>query len=160
MTSPINIKGLAEARRRLLAFPDEKKRATVDLLNAWSYRVTSAATTKSPVGVTGLLAKDARHLLLHKDESVESIIGFSLPYAKYVHGVLVDGKWLGPRRHFVPYTIAPSLEAWARMHGFDTEKSKGLMVGGVDKADPFLYRTAKQMTPSLIAAFQKLGDMK
>jgi hypothetical protein len=159
MAAPIQIKGLEEAIRYLSSFPDKKKQEMTEVLNAWSYRVTTAASPKSPVGVTGRLAKDAKHVLIHKGERIESHLGFNLPYAKYVHGVNAEGKWLAPRRHFVPYAIAPSLEAWARMHGFDTSKSKGLMVWGEEKADPFLYRTAKQLTPSLIAAFQKLGGV-
>lgn len=155
----LDIKGLTEARKRLLEFPDEKKRKSVELLDRWSVRITRTGSSRSPVGVTGRLEKDAYHTLHHIGDNVQSTIGFSLPYAKYVHGVLVNGKWLGPRRHFVPYAVAPSLEAWARMHGFDTEKSKGLMVGGIDKADPFLYRAARQHTPSLIAAFQKLSEV-
>ena len=59
MAAPIKIKGLEGAIRYLSSFPGKKKQGMTEVLNAWSYRVTTAASPKSPVGVTGRLAKDA-----------------------------------------------------------------------------------------------------
>lgn len=60
--------------------------------------------------------------------------GTNVKYAKFVEGYPRP-----PRRHFVPFSIAPDLERWARRHGI--EARGGLIVGGIDSTTPFLQPT-------------------
>lgn len=55
-------------------------------------------------------------------------------YAHFVHGWQEGGRWVGPKRHFVPFSVAPGLRLWLiRKAGWDpaqVAKMRGIQVGG------------------------------
>lgn len=155
----VEVEGLDRALRFLVALPREKTQEAREFMNRYGFKIQRKAMMNAPVGVSGDLKNDVQFQLHEQGELIEGILGFNLFYAKYVHGVLVNGKWIGPRRHFVPFSVAPSLERWARYKGIDTSKRKGLMVGGEDKARPFLYEAAISEQVDMIRAFRALGGV-
>ena len=171
-------KGIEEAKRFLDKFPIEKKGEALALLNRFGYLVQGIAVGKAPVGISGRLKNDIIFQVRDQGEKVEGQLGFSVFYAKYVHGVKVGGRWLGPKRHFVPFRVAPDLERWARLKGVsaggwknqwgnnwakksgrDISKMNGMWVGGQDKANPFLHEAAESQRSAMITAFKELAEV-
>lgn len=173
-----NAKGLEEAKQFLDRFPVEKKEEAAALLNRFGYRIQGIGVTKAPVGISGRLKNDINFQVVEKGDNLEGQLGFSVFYAKYVHGVKVGGKWVGPKRHFVPFSIAPDLARWARLKGVDTgswksqwgnnwaqksgrdlSKMNGMWVGGKDKANPFLHDAAESQRSAMMTAFKRLAEV-
>lgn len=155
----INLDGMDRARNFLAAFPANRTQEVRDFLNRYGIRIQGDAMRVAPVGVSGDLKNDVQFQLTQHGEIVDAQLGFNVFYAKYVHGVQVGGRWIGPRRHFVSFRTAPSLERWARAKGIDTRRRNGLWVGGEDKARPFLYNAAIARQADMITAFRALGGV-
>lgn len=149
--------GMTEAQEFLNVLPEEMRQKARDFINVWGFKIQGDAMRVAPVGVSGDLKNDVQFQITESEGFVEGQLGFNVFYAKYVHGVLVDNKWVGPKRHFVPFRIAPSLERWARVKGFNVDNMFGMWVGGKDKARPFLYEAAMARQGDMIAAFRLLG---
>jgi hypothetical protein len=77
-------------------------------------------------------------------------VGAGVPYAKFVEG------WpTPPRRHFVPFAVAPDYRRWLYLHGVDVPKNaKGWMAGGPNSSTPFLRPAFQQNAPRMIQDVQ------
>jgi len=71
-------------------------------------------------------------------------------------GLWVRGRGGKGKRHFVPFSVAPSLKIWAQRHGITGQKF--IKVSG--KAKPFLLPALKESIPAIKAIFQsELGKV-
>lgn len=100
----------------------EQERNTA--LRAWVWRTSrllqGEAQRRAPRS-TGLLAKSIQAFLSWPT----SVVSVNVPYARFVEGYPV-----ATRRHFVSWHRHPSMERWARRHGFDTRRKDGSVSKG------------------------------
>lgn len=127
--------------------------ATVRWLTRWSNRILKDSKGRLDFNIggdtggraTGLLRRSIIYRIEKDGDRLASVIGSGLNYAKYVE--------YGTRPHFVPFSIAPSLERWATSHGIDVKGRKGLKVSG--KAHPFLHPAFEGLRHEAYADAQK-----
>jgi len=69
------------------------------------------------------------------------------------HAQFVEGIPKPPRRHFVPFSIAPGLRQWAKRHNVPARwwgaQAKGMMVGGPKSSTPFMRPAWKERIDSV-----------
>ncbi|MDI6872098.1 MAG: HK97 gp10 family phage protein [Bacillota bacterium] len=118
-------------------------------------RIEAEAKRRTPVGVSGNLRASIGHKVDQLPDGVEGRVGTrKLVYALFVHGWLEGGRWVGPRRHFVPFSVAPGLKRWLYLKAHwdpeRLERMKGIMVGGKPPT-PFLIPLLAKYKPEILA---------
>ena len=102
-------------------------------------------TSKAGPGgrATGALQQSIHDKTTAKPNAITGEVSTKLKYAQYVEGYPKP-----PRRHFVPFRVAPGLRSWAKRHNLPGrwwgQSSKGMIVGGPKSSTPFLRPAFKE----------------
>ncbi len=98
---------------------------------------------------TGRMANSIRHEPARPQwwgDTLDLTVGVGVKYAKYV-----EGYPRFPRRHFVPFAVAPGLKLWLARHGVEVkEGSKGIMTGGAISGTKFFEPAANEVLPGAV----------
>lgn len=130
------------------------ERVGVDMVSKTSERLKWRYSKGKGKGgrYTGLLS-EYRFELERNGEEVTLTVGTGVKYAKYVEG------WPEPpRRHFLPFSVAPDFKVWLEKHGVKVpDSAKGWMTGGEEATTPHLGPAADQVLPKAIPQLIELS---
>jgi hypothetical protein len=149
----IQVKVTGNANRLLERLRAEMGPETRRVIAQMCMRIEADAKRQAPSGVSSRLRTSITHEVAGRGNTIEGRVGTNVEYAPFVHGELVGGQWKGPRRHFVPFSVAPGLKLWLkRKAGWDPkrlDKMKGIMVGG-KPPQPFLIPLLAKYRPEIL----------
>lgn len=134
---------------------EQQRRATTAMMrganevkNAAQRRLVFRTSKAGPGGRSdGTLARSiAARLEKSTPTEISAVVAPGVSYARYVEGYPTP-----PRRHFLPFAVAPDLMRWLDKHGIIVPaKAKGWMVGGPQSSTPYLRPAADEVIPKLL----------
>ncbi len=143
-----------ELNRLLRRYKDKLGPELTRVITRACFRIEAEAKRRAPVGVSGLLRAMITSRITERQGGVEGRVGTNVGYAPFVHGWQEGGSWIGPRRHFVPFSVAPGLKLWLKRKAHwdpkKLERMKGIMVGGKPPT-PFLIPLLAKYKPEILA---------
>lgn len=142
-----------ELNRRLRRYRDKLGPELARVIARACFRIEAEAKRATPV-YTGRLRSAITSRITEQRGGVEGRVGTNVGYAPWVHGWYEGGEWVGPRRHFVPFSVAPGLKLWLKRKAHwdpkKLERMKGIMVGGKPPT-PFLIPLLAKYKPEILA---------
>jgi len=162
----------SSAQQGIKRYTAEQQRAAQSVIYKGAHDIQSAARKRLVWrrGVDGpggrFTARLAGSIAVNiKDRGLAADIGPGVKYARFVEGYPTP-----PKRHFVPFDVAPGLREWLERHGV-IAKSKvktsffqnvmqflgifrgrrpGWMVGGPKSSTPFMRPAAEEQLPKIL----------
>ncbi len=147
-----------ELNRKLRSYQDKLGVTRLSqIITRACLKIETEAKRGTPVD-TSRLRSSITSLVTEQQDGAEGRVGTNVSYAPWVHGWQEGGTWVGPRRHFVPFSVAPGLKRWLYLKAhWDLEKlnkMKGIMVGGKPPT-PFLVPLLAKYKPEILDDLRK-----